>query len=96
MLDKIAHLRTHPLRPTLAYARLGQLTQPAAGRILGRHEFARVFIAQLIERKITGIGKANRFGEQSWRIQFGESCAVAKVALVIGLARIAELIEGSA
>ncbi len=79
-----AHLVADALGPAPAHTLLGQFTQPAARRLPCRHQFARVFVAQLAQIKLAAPGYGLRLLEQRWRIQLGQRRQGSQVALPVG------------
>ncbi len=51
LFDLLQNLRRSTFRPTLCYPFQTQGAQPAAGTMPDRHQFMRVFVAQLLQRK---------------------------------------------
>ncbi|MNN25812.1 hypothetical protein D3C81_1393010 [compost metagenome] len=52
----LAHLVARPPRPTHRQAALAQLTQPARGRVVFRHQFARVLLFQFAQIETAALG----------------------------------------
>ena len=63
--------------------------------LAGRDDFLRVFVAQLVERKMALRGDVQGFGEQFGRIEAGEAQARSKVAFAVGEERVAGAVDRS-
>ncbi|MNM68338.1 hypothetical protein D3C81_798970 [compost metagenome] len=84
MLQGLASLVADTFGPTPALALLAQMTQPGAGRLAFRHQFAGVLIAQLAKVETATRGNAQAFLKQCRRIQLGQLRQRAQVPLAIG------------
>ena len=85
VLDQPSHLLRHPSRPAPPGARLHQPAQVGGGGEAGRHQFVRVFIAQLVQGEGAALGDAQRLRQQRRRIEPRQHRPRAQVALSVGL-----------
>ena len=67
-----------------ARAGLGQAAQVRGRRLAGRHQLARIFVAQLVEREIRERGDLHGLGQQLRWIEPREPLAFAQVPLAVG------------
>ena len=91
VLGHLAHLRRHATGKAPAQAVLGQLREPALRRMLRRHEFRRIFVAQLMERKAAALGDRHALREQFRRVKLRQPHAKAQAPLGVRVQRLAAL-----
>ena len=72
---------------------LDQLAQMRCRRLARGHDFLRVFVAQLVQRKRAALGDRDRFREQRRRIDRREPRPRAQVPLAVRVERVAALGE---
>ena len=81
----------HRLRIAPAQTTLGFGAQPGSRRFTRRGNFFRIFVAQLIKRKIAQGGNLQGFGQHFRRIKARQAQPAAQMPLAIGKQRIARL-----
>ena len=83
VVDLRAHGFRHALRPAPARTRLGELAQVRGRGFACRHQLARIFVTQLVEREVRERRDLHGFGEQFGRIELREPLALAQVAFAV-------------
>ncbi len=85
VLDGVPLGRRDALRPAPAGACFRELAQMTARGFPGRHQLVRILVAQLIEAEVAVCGHCGARLQQRARIQAHEACALAQVALAVGV-----------
>ena len=83
VLDERHDLRGNPVRPAACHPLLGQNAQVFTRRAPGRHEFARILIAQFIECEAATCGNPDAARQRRRRIDPLQTGAWPKIALMI-------------
>ena len=85
VVDLRAHLLRNARRPALARAGFRELAQMRGRGFTGRHQLARIFVAQLVEREVRERGDLHGFREQLGWIEPREPRALAQVTFAVGM-----------
>ena len=86
----------HAPRPAVALTLLRKMPQPCGGRVAVGHDFARVFVAQLVERERAAAGDFERGFDELRRIDSGETRDRAQVTLAVRVQSKASAIDRGA
>ncbi len=96
VLDRLSRRGRHAFRPAVTCALLREAPQPCGRRVTFRHDLARIFVTQFLERERAARGDLHRSGEQLGRMQLRDALERAQVTLTVLKQREPRPLDGGA